>query len=51
MIIVEDLHDLPFMNLSIEPFELKASDWTRAVSIYTHIYLILIVILTLLFFY
>ncbi|KAI9302632.1 hypothetical protein BJ944DRAFT_290009 [Cunninghamella echinulata] len=30
MIIVEDLHDLPFMNLSIEPFELKASDWTRA---------------------
>ncbi|CAO3643748.1 unnamed protein product [Cunninghamella blakesleeana] len=30
MIIVEDLHDLPFLNLTMEPFDVKASDWSRS---------------------
>ncbi|KAI8340848.1 hypothetical protein BC941DRAFT_227149 [Chlamydoabsidia padenii] len=30
LIVVEDLHDLPFMDLIVKPFTVSVSDWSRA---------------------
>lgn len=32
IILIEDLHELPFMDVQINPFAIKASDWSRAVQ-------------------
>lgn len=29
---IEDLHDLPFMDIQINPFAISASDWSRALQ-------------------
>lgn len=38
-ILIEDLHDLPFIDVAIQPFTVNVSGWSRAVSdmsIYLH---------------
>ncbi|KAG0748282.1 hypothetical protein G6F57_007048 [Rhizopus arrhizus] len=32
VILIEDLYDLPFIDIQINPFQINASDWTRAVK-------------------
>ncbi|OAD04505.1 hypothetical protein MUCCIDRAFT_141025 [Mucor lusitanicus CBS 277.49] len=32
IILIEDLHDLPFVDVQINPFAIAASDWTRALK-------------------
>ncbi|KAG2213335.1 hypothetical protein INT46_007194 [Mucor plumbeus] len=32
IILIEDLHDLPFVDVQINPFTVSASDWTRALQ-------------------
>lgn len=32
VILIEDLHDLPFMDIHISPFIINASDWSRAIQ-------------------
>lgn len=32
IILIEDLHELPFMDIQVNPFAVKASDWSRAVQ-------------------
>lgn len=32
IVLIEDLHDLPFVDVHINPFTLTASDWTRALQ-------------------
>jgi hypothetical protein len=36
--LIEDLHELPFLDLQIEPFAISAADWTRAVIISFYLY-------------
>jgi vacuolar protein sorting-associated protein 13A/C len=31
-VLIEDLHDLPFMDVQINPFAITASDWSRAIK-------------------
>ncbi|CAO0798122.1 unnamed protein product [Mucor circinelloides] len=33
IILIEDLHDLPFVDVQINPFAIAASDWTRALKV------------------
>ncbi|RCH94872.1 hypothetical protein CU097_000818, partial [Rhizopus azygosporus] len=30
IVLIEDLHDLPFIDIQMPPFQITASDWTRA---------------------
>lgn len=30
---IEDLHDLPFIDASVEPFSINVADWSRALSV------------------
>ncbi|ORX52050.1 hypothetical protein DM01DRAFT_1408497 [Hesseltinella vesiculosa] len=32
LVLVEDLHDLPFLDLAVRPFTLTATDWSRAIK-------------------
>ncbi|KAI9251543.1 hypothetical protein BY458DRAFT_17568 [Sporodiniella umbellata] len=32
VVLIEDLHDLPFIDLQLNPFEIHASDWSRALK-------------------
>ncbi|KAI8639786.1 hypothetical protein BD408DRAFT_476983 [Parasitella parasitica] len=32
IILIEDLHDLPFVDVQINPFTITASDWTRSLN-------------------
>ncbi|KAG1472355.1 hypothetical protein G6F56_001588 [Rhizopus delemar] len=32
VVLIEDLHDLPFIDLQVNPFQIHASDWTRALK-------------------